>query len=192
METKPQRGQFAESQVHVESSELLLKAHVPVRCSASPRAEPSSLVVTCAWGPPMKKHLAWHRRTVAPQFWKITLDRKSTNFIYFRCSVSSFLDMNSLKIRNLDGAGGGLVVRSCPTLYDPTDCSLPGSSVHEILSARILESVAIPFSRGSSQPRDQTSVSFVSFLAPLPRRCHQKPWKKLKPDQASFFKMTKK
>ena len=49
-----------------------------------------------------------------------------------------------------------LVAQSCSTLCDPMDCSLPGSSVHEILQARILEWVAIPFSRGSSQPRDQT------------------------------------
>ena len=46
-----------------------------------------------------------------------------------------------------------LVAQSCLILYDPTDCSLPDSSVHEILQARILEWVAIPFSRGSSQPR---------------------------------------
>ena len=126
-----------------------------------------------------------------PQFWKITFDSTSTDFIYFRCSVSSLLDMNSLKIRNLDGSGGGgFVAQSWPTLCDPMDCSLPGSSIHGILSARVLEWVAIPFSRGSSQPRDQTCVSFVS-LAPPPRRCHQKPWKKLRPDQASFFKQQK-
>ena len=46
----------------------------------------------------------------------------------------------------------------CPTLCD-MDCSPPGSSVHEIFQARILEWVAISFSRGSSQPRDQTQVS---------------------------------
>ena len=46
------------------------------------------------------------------------------------------------------------VTQSCPTLCDPITCSLPGSSVHEILQARILEWVAIPFFRGSSQPRD--------------------------------------
>jgi len=40
--------------------------------------------------------------------------------------------------------------QSCPTLWDPMDCSPPGSSVHGILQARILEWVAIPFSRGSS------------------------------------------
>ena len=44
-----------------------------------------------------------------------------------------------------------LVAQSCLTLCSPMDCSLPGSSVHEILQARILEWVAIPFSRGSSQ-----------------------------------------
>ena len=43
-----------------------------------------------------------------------------------------------------------LVARSCPTLCDPMDCNLPGSSVHEILQARILERVAIPLSGGSS------------------------------------------
>ena len=49
--------------------------------------------------------------------------------------------------------------QSCPTLCDPMDCSLPGSSVHGILQARVLEWVAISFSRGSSQPRDRTQVS---------------------------------
>ena len=50
-------------------------------------------------------------------------------------------------------------LQSCPTLCDPMDCSPPGSSVHEILQARILEWVVISFSRGSSWPRDQTQVS---------------------------------
>ena len=44
----------------------------------------------------------------------------------------------------------------------PMDCSPPGSSVHGILQARILEQVAIPFSKGSSQPRDQTQVSCIA------------------------------
>ena len=54
------------------------------------------------------------------------------------------------------------VVQSCPTLCKPVDCSLPGSSVHGILQARILEWVATPFFRGSSQPRDQTQVSYIA------------------------------
>ena len=55
-----------------------------------------------------------------------------------------------------------LVAQSCPTLCDPMDCSPPGSSVHGILQARILEWVAISFSRGSSLPRDQTRVSCIA------------------------------
>ena len=47
-----------------------------------------------------------------------------------------------------------LVAQSCLTLCDPMDCSLPGFSVHGILQAKILEWVAIFFSRGSSQLRD--------------------------------------
>ena len=55
-----------------------------------------------------------------------------------------------------------LIPHSCLTLWDLTDCSSPGSSVHGILQARILESVAISFSRGSSRPRDQTRVSCIA------------------------------
>ena len=55
-----------------------------------------------------------------------------------------------------------LVVQLCPTLCDSMDCSLSGSSVHGIVQARILEWVAIPFSRGCSQPRDQTWVSCIA------------------------------
>ena len=54
------------------------------------------------------------------------------------------------------------VTQSWPTLCDPMDCSLRGSSVHGIFKARVLEWVAISFSRGSSQPRDQTQVSCIA------------------------------
>ena len=55
-----------------------------------------------------------------------------------------------------------LVAQSCLTLCDPTDCSPADSSVHGILQARILEWGAIPFSRGSSQPRDRTHISLIA------------------------------
>ena len=55
------------------------------------------------------------------------------------------------------------ITQSCLTLCDPTNCSPPGFSVHGILQARILEWIAIPFSRGSSQPRDRTLVSCRFF-----------------------------
>ena len=54
------------------------------------------------------------------------------------------------------------VAHSCLTLCDTMDCSLSGSSLHGILQARILEWVAISFSRGSIQPRDQTQVSYIA------------------------------
>ena len=53
------------------------------------------------------------------------------------------------------------VTQSCPTLSDPMDCSLPGSSFHGIFQARVLEWVATAFSRGSSQPRDWTHISCI-------------------------------
>ena len=49
------------------------------------------------------------------------------------------------------------VIQSCPTLCDPMDYT-----VHGILQARILEWVAFPFSRASSQPRDQARVSHIA------------------------------
>ena len=54
-----------------------------------------------------------------------------------------------------------LATQSCLILGDPMDCSPPGSSVHGILQASILEWVAFPFSKGFSQPRDQTQVSCI-------------------------------
>ena len=54
-----------------------------------------------------------------------------------------------------------LVAKSSPTLCNPIDSSLPGSSVHGILQARIL-SGAIPFSRGSSRPQGQTLVFCIA------------------------------
>ena len=57
------------------------------------------------------------------------------------------------------------VAQSSPTLCDLMDCNLPGSSVHGIVQARILEWFAIPFSRGSSQPRDRTQVFCLSCTA---------------------------
>ena len=53
------------------------------------------------------------------------------------------------------------VVQPSPTLCNPMDCSLPGSSIRGIFQAKVLEWVAISFSRGSSQPRDGTRVAHV-------------------------------
>ena len=54
--------------------------------------------------------------------------------------------------------------KSCPTLCDPMDCSPPGSSLPGVFQARILEWVTTSFSRGSSQPRYQTHISYISCI----------------------------
>ena len=58
-----------------------------------------------------------------------------------------------------------LFAQLCPTLCDPMNCTLLGPAVHGILQARILEWVAMPSSRGSSRPRDQTQVFCNSCIA---------------------------
>ena len=85
--------------------------------------------------------------------------------------MPSFIVMNSMNCHNSmnrchpyfsNDKSESEVTQSYPTLRDPVDCSLPGSSVHRILQARILEWVAISFSRGSSWPRDRTQVSRIA------------------------------
>ena len=66
-----------------------------------------------------------------------------------------------LRVGGGGGGGGGVVAQLCPTLCDLIDYSPPGSSVHGILQARILEWVTVPSSRRSSRPRDE-SVSLKS------------------------------
>ena len=66
-----------------------------------------------------------------------------------------YVIMNGVRAKSL---------QSCLTLWDSTDYSPPGSSVHGILQARTLQWVSMPSSRGSSQPRDQTHISDVSCI----------------------------
>jgi len=68
----------------------------------------------------------------------------------------------AIRIHLLFFGGGGFVL--CMTLCDPMDCSPPDSSIHGISQARILEWVAISFSRGYSQPRNETYISCVSCI----------------------------
>ena len=72
------------------------------------------------------------------------------------CHIAQFLKL-SKKIQHAYAKS----YQSCPTLCNPVNCRPPGSSVHGILRARILESVAISFSRGSSWVRDRTHISSI-------------------------------
>ena len=86
------------------------------------------------------------------KFWEMVKDR----------------DVWPIAVHGLQRVGHSLVTevsevaQSCPTLCDLMDCSLPGSSLHGILQARVLEWGAIAFSRGSSRPRDWTRVSRIA------------------------------
>ena len=68
-------------------------------------------------------------------------------------------DLHISQLLSLDLCCCDSISKSYPTLCDSMDCSPPGSSVHGILQARMLEGVAILFTKGTSQPRDRTCVS---------------------------------
>ena len=79
------------------------------------------------------------------------------------------------------------VAQSCPTLCDPMECSLPGSSVHGIFQAIVLERIAISFSSRSSRPRDGTQVSrlverrftvWATRTLPLFSHCDDTAWER--------------
>ena len=115
-------------------------------------------------------HAAVHGVTKSPNMpWRLN----------HRVAVWGNLD-NRIRTRTTDKGGHYITIKGsidqedvlcctkllqlCLTLWDPMDHSLPGSSVHRILQARILEWVAVPFSRRSSQARDRTRISYVSCI----------------------------
>jgi len=76
-------------------------------------------------------------------------------------STSTYLILSWIKERG-PGRSEVKVTQSCLTLCNAMDYSLPGSSIHGILQARIWEWVAVPFTRGSAQPKDRTQVSLIA------------------------------
>ena len=92
---------------------------------------------------------SFHNWKFLPLHPKILLIAKSQIFV----SLSFYIEHVKVKM---------LVSQSCLTLCDRMNCSPLGSSVHGILQARILKWVPITFSKGSSQPKDQTRVSHVA------------------------------
>ena len=104
--------------------------------------------------------------------------KKATLFLYtfFMVFVLKKVVFNDWRIFSL--MHGSIVSQSCPTHCIPMNYSLPGSYLHGIFQARILEWVTIPFSRGSSPPGDQTQVSWIAgrfFTLWAIREAHY-PW----------------
>ena len=97
------------------------------------------------------------KKALVPKIWKIKLSFSKHHYLPFNFHVSFLLWYQPCDLLCVC-----LVTQWCPTLWDFMNCSPPGSFVHGIFQARILEWVAIPFSRGSSQPKDQIQVSFIA------------------------------
>ena len=79
--------------------------------------------------------------------------------LYIKRSGNFFFSDTFITYKSKPSESESEVTQSCPTLCDPMDGNLPGSSVYGIFQARILEWAAISFSRRSSQPRDRTQAS---------------------------------
>ena len=88
----------------------------------------------------------------ASKFGKLSSDHRTR-----KCQFSSHSQRRAMP-NNVQSE----VTQSCLTLCDPMDCSLSGSSIHGIFQARVLEWIAISFSRGSSRPRNRTRVSRIA------------------------------
>ena len=88
--------------------------------------------------------------------------RTNQNLLEIQCVGWNAILLASLVVQINGKESASEVAQSCPTLCDPVDCSLPGSPVHGILQASILEWVAISFSRGFSRPRDWTQISCIA------------------------------
>ena len=95
---------------------------------------------------------------------KMWLNFKVFKSQYLNTNLTSsyFLISKTVYFLVFEGKKESEVAQSCPTVCDPMDCSPPGSSVHGIFQARVLEWVAISFSRGSSQPRYRTWIFHIA------------------------------
>ena len=145
-----------------------LRGHLPQKCS-------NTLTQVCLW-PSLMCLGQCPAPSLIRQHFNVMLSYWLTLFNVKLCEVSDLFILFSPTLSMVSNTCV-LATRLCPTLCDPTNCSLPGFSAHGILQARtlepgfsvhgtlqarILEWIAIPFSRGSSQPRDWTLVSCIA------------------------------
>ena len=97
----------------------------------------------------------------SPQIWSRQVLLVGQAAAYHHQDISESFLFNRMPTSSKGVVKWSEVTQSCPTLCDPMDCSLPGSSIHGIFQVRVLKWVSISFSRGSSRPRDQTQVSHI-------------------------------
>ena len=102
------------------------------------------------------------------RYWKASQSESTNLYSYQQCFY--FLSFSVVHAKSF---------QLCLTLCNPVDCSPPGSSVHGILQARILEWGAMPDSRGFSRPRNQTSISCICRWILYPLSHMGNPWNAL-------------
>ena len=156
-------GVFASSLL---SSQLPKLYHRNLQASKSLHIPYQSQGILCLVWKELRKLLFWHFLSSSKYFvfakanvWNSKA--KSWSICSLHSAVSTFCRDNGREVWSIGTCmrrSESEVAQSCPTLLDPVDCSLPGSSIHGIFQARILEWIAISFSRGSSWPRDRTQV----------------------------------
>ena len=143
-------------------------------------AIPSAMVYVLAFkfGLPLQSPVMQWPHPYSTSLWKWKIWEATTSLVYtevlwfsLQCkwilphplliSETYHLAPTQMQLELWNHAKESDVAQSCPTRRDPMDCSLPGSSVHGIFQARVLEWGAISFSRGSSRPRDRTQASLI-------------------------------
>ena len=131
------------------------------------------LLVKCSYSYSFRKQFILERPT-------------STYVIVSKLSVVNVLTCFNLCFSRFEKSKYYLI--GCVWLCDLMDCSLPGFSIHGILQARILEWVAIPSSRGSSQFRDQTHISVLKVDSLPSEATRETPGLKMTSLKYTFFK----
>ena len=117
------------------------------------------LYVVCAY---TETHFSFSKTDKC--FWYVHERSQQKGYPWRKWKPTSWFPSKACCILFLHVCMHAKLLQSCPTLWDPMDCSLPGSSVHGILQVRILEWVPMPSSRGSFWPRDQIHGSWVSRI----------------------------
>ena len=115
----------------------------------------------------MTKRLSHHCTSLLkqePQHLSFHITHHATTIILtlFKIKTRFFFSITQQSNCSSDDAATAQSLQSCLTLCNPVDYSLSGSCINGILRARILEWVAMPSSRGPSQPKDQTQVSCIA------------------------------
>ena len=115
-------------------------------------------------------HVTWYTQTSGGSLKCLNTGGPMSHVSWMGVYTCIFLIKVFTALIRVSGHCACVSAQSCPTLSDPTDCSPPDSSALGIPKARILEWVAISFSRVSSRPKNRTHISCISCTGTVPPR----------------------